>query len=164
MEYDVKNPATTPMYFACGCHEGYALDENVDGYQIVFETQEKLTHYPHNDEGYLTGETQDYGVTQIFPLPREVMQGGLTLIFKDVVSRKVQLMKKDKTPLVELSFDGFSNLLLWRAGDAQYVCIEPWTNVPDVADKEDIEFSQKEGVVKVNGGENKKMVHSIRFF
>ena len=164
VEYDVKNPATTPMYFACGCHEGYALDENVDGYQIVFETQEKLTHYPHNDDGYLTGETQDYGTMQTFPLPRDVMQGGLTLIFKDVVSRKVQLMKKDKTPLVELSFDGFSNLLLWRAGDAKYICIEPWTNVPDVADKEDIEFSQKEGVIKVNGGENKKMVHTITFF
>lgn len=164
VEYDVENLGKTPMYFACGCHESYALDENLDEYQIVFEREAKLTHYPHDDDGYLTGETQDYGVTQIFPLPRDVMQGGLTLIFKDIVSRKLQLVKKDGTALAELTFDGFSNLLLWRGGDAKYICIEPWTNLPDVAEKEDIEFSKKEGVIKVGVGENKQIIHSIRYF
>lgn len=162
--YDVQNPMTAPLYFACGSHESYALDENVDGYVVEFEKEEHLMHYPHNAGGYLTGERVDYGVTKTLPLPRDVLQGGDTLIFKDVVSRKIKLLKKDGAPIAQLTFEGFSNLLFWRADDAKYICMEPWTNLPDVADVEDVEFSTKDGVIRLDGGQQKTMVHSIRYY
>ena len=164
IEFNVKNPAQTPLYFACGSHESYALDENVDGYSIEFETQETLTHYPHNNGGYLTGEKVDYGTRKVLDLPRDVLQDGTTLIFKGIQSRKVRLMKKDGTPLADVSFEGFPNLLFWRALDAKYICIEPWTNLPDLADVPDVEFSHKEGVMRVDGGASKKLVRTITYF
>ena len=163
IEYDVENPADTPLYFACGGHETFALEEDVDGYVIEFESQEKLVHYYHDKVGYLTGETREYGNGKPFPLPKDFLQEGETLIFKDIASRKVKLAHKGGKALADVTFEGFDNLLLWRQDEAKYICIEPWTNVPDYANVPDKEFSQKEGVIKVDGKSSKKLVRTISY-
>jgi galactose mutarotase-like enzyme len=163
IQFIVKNPAETPLYFACGSHESYALEGNVDEYQVEFDTEEKLTHRPHNAGGYLTGEKVDYGVKKVLDLPREVLQNGDTLIFENVQSRKVRLVKKGVGTVAEITFEGFGNLLFWRGGDAEYICIEPWTNLPDLADIPDIEFSTKAGVMKLGAGEEKTLVRTIKY-
>ena len=164
VEFVVKNPATTPLYFACGSHESYALEGNVDEYQLEFDRETKLTHYPHNGGGVLTGEKVEFGSMKVLPLPRDLLLDGITLIFKDVQSKRVRLTKKDGTPLAELTYEGFPNVLLWHAGDAKYICIEPWTNLPDLADTPDIEFSTKGGVMQVDGGATKTLVHTIKYY
>ncbi len=161
--YEVENPAQTPLYFACGGHETFALETDVDGYQIQFEKQETLTHYYHDAEGYLTGETMNCGDGNPFPLPVDFLQNGETLIFKNVRSRAVKLVRIGGSAIAEVTFEGFDNLLLWRAGAAKYICIEPWTNLPDAANTPDIEFSQKEGVMQVDGKSSKKLVRTIRY-
>ena len=149
IEYLVENPSDKPLYFACGGHETFALDSDVDGYEIEFEKEENLVHYYHDKNGCLTGETKAYGNGKPFPLPIDFLQNGETLIFKDVRSRRVNLARKGGKPLASVTFEGFDNLLLWRQDEAKYICIEPWTNVPDYAGAPDKEFSQKEGVYKV---------------
>ncbi|MBE7085273.1 MAG: hypothetical protein E7368_04380 [Clostridiales bacterium] len=163
IEYDVQNPATKPLYFACGGHETFALDTDVDGYVIEFESQEQLVHYYHDKDGYLTGKTAEYGNGKPFPLPKDFLQDGETLIFKDIASRKVKLASKEGKAIAEVTFEGFPNLLLWRQDEAKYICIEPWTNVPDYANVPDKEFSQKEGVIKVEGKSNQKLVRTIAY-
>ncbi len=161
--YEVENPASEPLYFACGGHESYALDGNVDGYEIVFERQEKLVHCAHNDNGYLTGELLDFGTVKTYPLPVDFLQNGATLIFKGVASRKVRLQERGGKPLCDITFEGFENLLFWRAMNAHYICIEPWTNLPDIADKPDVEFSQKAGVIEVAPKDKKTLVRTIEY-
>ena len=163
IEYLVENPAQKPLYFACGGHESFALDEDVGKYEIGFEKEEKLVHYYHDKNGYLSGETKEYGNGQPLSLPADFLQDGETLIFKDVLSRKVNLARKGGKPIISLTFEGFSNLLVWRAGKAKYVCIEPWTNLPDYANTPDKEFSQKEGVIKVEANSSKKLVRTISY-
>ncbi len=163
IEYAVENPSEQPLYFACGGHETFALDKDVDGYAIEFEKEEKLIHYYHNNEGCLTGKTREYGNGQPFPLPIDFLQNGETLIFKNVCSRKVKLIDTEGNALADITFEGFGNLLLWRADEAKYICIEPWTNLPDKADIPDIEFSQKEGVIEVEGKSSKKLVRTITY-
>ena len=163
IEYDVENPADTPMYFACGGHETFDLETDVDGYEIRFEKEEELTHYYHDKAGCLTGETCAYGNGQPFLLPKDFLQDGATLIFKNVASRKVQLARKGGKALADVTFEGFSHLLLWRNGEAKYICIEPWSNLPDYANEPDKEFSQKDGVFKVDGKSNKKLVRTITY-
>ncbi|MBE5745303.1 MAG: hypothetical protein E7355_04120 [Clostridiales bacterium] len=163
IEYDVQNPAKKALYFACGGHESFALDTDVDGYEIEFDDEEDLTHYYHDDGGYLTGKTQKYGNGKPLPLPIDFLQNGDTLIFKDVRSRGVKLVRKGGKPIARVTFDGFSNLLLWRQDEAKYICIEPWTNLPDYAALPDKEFSQKDGVVKVEGNSNKRLVRTITY-
>ena len=161
--YRVVNPANTPLYFACGGHESFALDSGVENYEIIFEKQENLVHYFHDDEGYMTGETKSYGKLQTFPLPEDFLQEGRTLIFKDVASRKVWLCEKGGKKLAEITFDGFENLLVWHAGKAPFICIEPWTNLPDPANKADVEFSLKEGVIEVAANAEKTLVRTIAY-
>ncbi len=161
--YRVKNPAKTPLYFACGGHESFALDSGVEDYAIRFEKEERLVHRFHNDDGYLTGETFDYGTGKILPLPADFLQEGRTLIFKDVQSRKVALQKKSGENCAELSFEGYSNLLLWHADKAKFICIEAWTNLPDPENTADTEFSGKEGVITVAGGAETTLTRKITY-
>lgn len=164
IEYNVKNPAKTPLYFACGGHETFDLfGEDVDNFEIDFEKEEKLVHYYHDKDGYITGKTMDCGNGKPFSLPKDFLQEGETLIFKDVQSRSVNLVRKGGKPLATVTFEGFSNLLLWRQDEARYICIEPWTNLPDDAGVPDIEFSQKSGVIKVDGKSNKKLIRTIAY-
>ena len=159
----MTNTGEKPLYYAIGGHESFALDEKVGEYEIAFEKQEHVLHYDHNGGGYLTGETVDFGNHETFALPEEFFTNSRTLILKDLNSRKVSLCKKGEK-LVEITFDGFANLLLWRADPGKFICIEPWTNLPDVVGKENIEFSQKEGVVKVEAGESNVLTRTITYF
>ena len=163
VSYRVQNPAQTPLYFACGGHESFALDSGVEDYELRFEKEETFLHLFHNDDGYMTGETFDYGTGKVFALPQDFMQEGRTLIFKDVQSRKVALYKKGGEKCAELSFEGYGNLLLWRADNAKYICIEAWTNLPDPENTEDIEFSEKEGVIAVAAGEEITLTRKISY-
>lgn len=163
VEYIVENVGETPLYFACGSHESYNLDANVDNYALVFEKEESFVNYHHNDQGYLTGETSDYGTGKTFALPYDYLQKSRTVIFKDLNSRKVTLCEKSGRQVAKITFDGFANLLLWRAANTPYICIEPWTNLPDPDGVPDVEFSTKAGVIKVEAGQVKKMVRTIEY-
>lgn len=162
--FDMENLADTPLYFACGGHESFNVDSgDLSNYELRFEKTEKLVSLIHNNGGYLTGETVDFGETDTLVLPDDFMQEGKTLIFKEVNSRKVTLAKKDGEAVLDVTFDGFCNLLLWRASNSPYVCIEPWTNLPDEADVPDIEYSQKFGVMKVEGKGKKSLVRTLTY-
>lgn len=165
--YRIVNPAKTPLYFACGGHESFALDRGVENYEIVFENEEKLVHYFHDDDGYMTGETQDYGTLQTLQLPEDFLQEGRTLIFKGISSRKVSLCERGGNKvgkkLADVTFEGFENLLVWHAGLAPFICIEPWTNLPDPAGVTDVEFATKAGVIEVAGGAEKTFTRTITY-
>ncbi len=163
IEYLVENPAKEPLYFACGAHDSFALKKDVDEYYLKFENEETLTHRPCNTGGYLTGETVQFTNVNPFVLPKEYLQNGDSLIFENVHSNAVTLCEKSGKELAKICFNGFDNLLLWRAGDAKYICIEPWTNLPDFAGAKEQEFSQKSGVLKVEPNSSKKITRSIEY-
>ena len=163
IEYRVENPAEEPLYFACGAHDSFALEKDVDEYELRFANEKTLTHRPCNEGGYLTGETVEFTSVNPFVLPKEYLQNGDSLIFEGVESKVALLCEKSGKELAKIRFDGFDNLLLWRAGDAKYICIEPWTNLPDFAGANEEEFSQKAGVLKVEGNSSKKLIRSIEY-
>ena len=71
--------------------------------------------------------------------------------------------EKNGKDIVRVGFAEYEHLLLWRKLSAKYICIEPWTNLPDPDGVPDVEFSTKAGVIKVEGGQVKKMVHTIEY-
>lgn len=163
VEFKMSNPDEKPLYFACGGHESFAIDSDVDGYQIEFEKEEKFLHWRNGEGGYLTGETQDLGSGKIFALPADFFVGGTTLVLKDTASKRIRFMQRDGKPLADITFEGFANLLLWRADRGRFICIEPWTNLPDVAGEPEVEFAQKFGVLKVDGNSEKTLVRTITY-
>lgn len=160
----VKNPAATDMYFSLGGHESYALDKPISAYELDFEKEEEFVHLVHNKKGRLSGEKKYFGKGRKFILPASYLINGKTVIFGDLRSKKVLLKERvgGKKPIVRLTFDGFSNLLLWRCAGGRYLCIEPWLNLPDDVHG-GTEFSQKAGVVKLGGGEEKTFVRTMEY-
>ena len=162
IEYEIKNVGDEGAYFACGGHESFALDENLQDYGLIFQQDEQFLHLPHDDGGYLTGESVLLGKGTYLPLPTQLLQGGNTVIFGGIKSGNVRLVKGDR-PVADISFDGFENLLLWRPEGAKMLCIEPWTNLPDK--RGDLqEISQKQGVIRLEKGETKTLVRCIEYF
>ena len=163
IEYKVQNPAEQPLYFACGGHDSFALEKDVDEYELRFDKETALTHRPCNESGYLTGETVTFERVNPFVLPKEYLQNNDSLIFERVQSKAVALCEKSGKELAKLCFEGFDNLLLWRAGNAKYICIEPWTNLPDFANAAEQEFSEKSGVLRVEPASCKILTRSIEY-
>ena len=115
----------------------------------IFDEETSLVHYFHDEVGYLTGETKDFGKVKNFPLPKKYLSNSDTIIFKDVTAKKVTLKEIGGKEMARIGYHGFAHLLLWHAGEGKYVCIEPWTNLPDWVNEEEKDFSQKSGVIKV---------------
>lgn len=157
----VRNTGEKELPFFLGAHPSFALDGNVGDYKIIFEKEECLIHHAHDEGGYLTGETTDYGTRREFPLPEDYLQAGRTLIFPNIKSRKVMLVRGNEG-LAVYSFDGFSHLLLWRAEGANMICIEPWGNLPDLRG-DNTELAQKQGVTLLKKGEERTFMQRILY-
>ena len=145
--YTVKNPSEKPIPFACGGHESFALNDEVESYYVEFEKEEIFDFLVHNEGGMLTGEKISYGEGRILPLEKEFTDNGATVILGNINSRKASLYHKETNEeIVEVSFDGFSNLLLWHPHGSKMLCIEPWQALPSYVD-EIKEFTDREGVL-----------------
>lgn len=159
--YLITNTGNRRMYASCGAHDTFALDEGPGSCEVVFEKPEVFTHLCHDDDGMLTGETMSFGEGRVFPLPEDYLQMGRTVIFGGISSRAVTLRKKDGTPLADVTFEGFSNLLFWRPQGARMICIEPWYNLPDDAKTAAQPAEQKAGLFALLPGESRRFVRSI---
>ena len=157
--YEVENPTSANLYFSCGGHESYLLTRPLREYELKFPLKERFESLLHDSEGRLTGETLDFGRGTRFLLPDDFLINGNTIIFKNLRSRRLSLCETGGRKFAEVSFSGFSNLLLWRPGTQNMICIEPWHNLPDGKTKE--EFSDKQGIISVPPCAKKRLVREI---
>lgn len=161
--YEVENSAAAPLPYACGGHESFALASDVGDYKIVFEKKEQLVHRFHDDDGFLTGQTEEYGNTRELVLPADFLTDGKTLIFPRIKSRAVSLCRVSGEKEADILFPDFENLLLWRPHGARMICIEPWMNLPDTQG-EHKEFAEKEGVRFVPPQSRATVTRTIRYY
>ena len=122
----------------------------MENYYIEFEKDESLDFLVHNSAGLLTGETRSHGQGRILPLQKDFTDNSATVILGDINSRKATLKDKETNEkIVEISFDGFSNILLWHPHGSKMLCIEPWQCLPSYAD-EIKEFKERKGVLTLS--------------
>ena len=150
ISYTVENKDRQEIPFACGGHESFVLDDDVEQYFVAFEKSEKFDFMLHNSKGLLTGQNISHGEGQILELEKEFTDNGSTVILGDINSRRVALYHKHKNEkVVELTFDGFSNLLLWHPHGSKMLCIEPWQCLPSYVN-EIKEFKDRKGVIRLD--------------
>ena len=159
ISYEVENLGDGTMYFSCGGHESFALERPLEDYELQFNQEENFVHLPHDENGRLTGEQVELGSGTRLPIPP--LTGGNTLILGNLRSRHVRLCEKEGRWLADISFGGFSNLLLWRVGEERMICIEPWRNLPDGTREQ--EFSEKEGIIALPPQATKKLIRKIEY-
>ena len=148
--YTIVNRENREIPFACGGHESFALDNTVENYYVEFENDEKFDFLVHNASGMLTGEKISHGEGRILNLEKDFTDNSATVILGDINSRKASLKdKKANEKIVEITFDGFSNLLLWHPHGSKMLCIEPWQCLPSY-EGEIKEFKERKGVINLS--------------
>ena len=161
VEYRVENVGNGDMYFAIGSHEGYIAEGKISDYVVEFEKQENFVNVLHNDFGLLTGERAEIGSGNILQLEEKYFVNDYTIILENTNSKSVTLKGKNGLK-IKVEFDGFNHLLFWQAYGAPYICIEPWTALPDRVDCNNV-LKDKPDVIKLAKGESKILTHKITF-
>ncbi len=160
VDYVMKNIDDKALYFSVGGHEGYALSEDFTDYSIKFEHKENLNSYVL-EGNYLSHNPINVGEnTDSLDLDYKYFAVD-ALSFIDLKSRKASIYNK-KTGKTELTvtYVGFPTLFLWTKPNAKYICIEPWAGMPDRTDGDGI-LEHKQGIIKIEKGDSKKLTHSI---
>ena len=162
--YDVFNPSEAPMYAMCGCHESYALQDEVGKYEAIFNENEVFDSYIYDGaQAGIKHQIVNFGEGKRIALPQKFLNTEC-LIFKDVNSTEVTLKKIGGGKIAKLKFEGFKNFLFWHPLGSKMICMEPWHNLPDFIDEKNIEFSLKNGAQEIPAKSKRRFTHSIEYF
>ena len=158
------------LYYELGGHDGFTAP--LDPGQTMADCAILLPGY---DDGFTpygmdeTCTTTPKGDKLTFPggrTPLKPMSLGLdTFIMDAPPSRTAILVDKDNKPMVTLHFPDFPYLGIWtmhKEFDTNYVCIEPWSTLPD-ATFVGRDLSEKAGIRALRPGEKEDLTYTTTF-
>ena len=157
--YKVTNLTNSDMYYSVGSHEGFAVPEGLEEYDIVFE--KAGDYYSTNLEGGLLDDTKTLMVegSDTLPLKTDYFKVD-TLIFESIESKSVRLRKKDGEREIKISFQGFDHLMLWTVMGAKFICIEAWNGLSD-SKNTDKNLKTKKGIKTLEPSSSAEFTHVI---
>lgn len=165
VNHNVKNLDNKTLYFSLGGHPAFNCplhkDENYSDYHLEFNEIENSSSYLLNlDTGLVTNQTKP-----IFKNSNKIaLYGELfnedALIFKDLKSRKVDLVHNSKGRVLSVEFKDFPYLGIWAKPQAPYVCIEPWLGIAD-SEHTNQKLEEKEGIIALESNAGFNASYSI---
>lgn len=161
LKYEVKNVDNKTMYFSIGSHEAYYTPEGIEDYDIVFPEKESL------DSVMVDGNLlQDHTLpiiknSNVLPLYDKYFLVDC-LVFKNVKSKSCLLRNRRKGKSIKVDFPDASYLVLWHPHGAPFICIEPWTGIPDDFHS-DYNLAHKESITALGAGEVYTNLHTITY-
>ena len=157
----VENMGETPLWYSAGAHEAYACAGGASQWQLVFDEPETLAH-SRLDRGLLTGETTSVPMDgKTLPL-EDAHFANDTLVLASLASRSVTLQSELHPGKTRISFPDFDYLLVWTQVGAEFLCVEPWHNLPDRADT-DQDITRKPGMIQLDPGQVSTLTHTMTF-
>ncbi len=159
VEYRVTNLNDREMYFSVGAHEAYATPEGIEDYDIIFPQKENLETVLL-DGGLLQRHTMTIGKnTEYLPLYDKYFILD-TLIFRNLKSRELVLKNRKTDRSIKVAFPDCDYLAIWHKPSAGYVCIEPWSGLPDNEDT-NYDLTTKEGILTLPARQQYSNIHTI---
>ena len=150
--HTVENTGEAPMPFELGGHEAYATrllpGEHMADYFARFEGAKIEVPL---EAGRLTKTPEQLGID--------------TIVLENVPGSRVTLASTANPYEVEVEFPDFPYLGIWtKAGqdDARYLCLEPWSALPD-AHFSPRELAEKPGVRVLAPGERATLAYRMTF-
>ncbi len=161
LSYEVKNAGDNTMYFSIGSHEAYYTPEGIEDYDIIFPEKETLNSVMV--DGTLL---QDHTLpiikdSNVLPLYDKYFIVD-ALIFKTLKSRSATLRNRKTGKCVRVDFPDAPYLVLWHPHGAPFICIEPWSGIPD-DHHSTYNLSVKEGITTLSSGEVYTATHTITY-
>ena len=161
--YEVKNTGDNTVYYSLGTHTSFSLDETIDNYNVIFDSDKELINHLNDRDPSLTGDTIKMSDEGILDLSTEYIENAKTVIFKNLKSTCATLIHKSGRKIASIEYDGFPYILFWHPLDSKMVCMEPWHNILDYKD-DDREFKDKDGIIKLEKNESKVLSQTIRYY
>lgn len=159
VEYNVKNLNDTTMYFSVGAHEAYTTPEGIEDYDIIFPQKENFVSVLLNG-GLLQNNTMLIAKnTNILPLYDKYFILD-TLIFRDLKSKSCILRNRKTEREIKVEFPDCDYLAFWHKPSAPYLCIEPWSGVPD-SENSNYDITKKEGIISLKAHKEYSNIHTI---
>ena len=161
--YEVKNTGNNTMYYSLGTHTSFSLDETIDNYNVVFDSDKELINHLNDRDPSLTGDTIKMSDEGILDLSTEYIENAKTVIFKNLKSTCATLIHKSGKKIASIEYNGFPYILFWHPLDSKMVCMEPWHNILDYKDDER-EFKDKDNIIKLKPQESNELTQRIRYY
>ena len=167
--HTVENLGDVPLPFELGGHEAYATrllpGERMADCFVRFEDIDKLEMFGMDEAGILTLPKIEVPLED-GRLTRTPEQLGIDTVVLENVPGSVATLGSAKGGYeVTVEFPDFPYLGIWTKagqGDARYLCIEPWSALPD-ARFSPRELSEKPGVRTLDPGERATLTYRMTF-
>ena len=167
--HTVENAGEVPMPFELGGHEAYETrllpGERMADYYVRFEGADALGMYDMDEEGILALPKIEVPLEdgRLTKTPEQL--GIDTVVLENVPGGRVVLASAANPHEVEVEFPDFPYLGIWtKAGqaDARYLCLEPWSALPDALFSPR-ELAEKPGVRVLAPGERATLAYRMTF-
>lgn len=167
--HEVENLGSAPMPFELGGHEAYATrllpNEHMADCFVRFEGLDAIEMFGMDEAGILTLPKTAVPLEDGC-LTRTPEQLGIdTVVLENVPGSAVALASAASPYEVRVEFPDFPYLGIWTKagqGDARYLCIEPWSALPD-AHFSPRELPEKPGVRTLAPGERAVLSYRMTF-
>lgn len=165
----IANNGDAPMPFELGGHEAYAIclepDETAADWYVQFDGINRIEAFDMDPDGMLQlpKHTIDLEDGKLTKYPEQV--GLDTIVLENVAGSTATLTCAKSDRSVTVDFPDFPFLGIWtmqNGEDPRYLCIEPWSALPD-GHFMSRELSKKPGVVSVAPGEAVTLSYRMTF-
>lgn len=150
VEYEVKNLSENMMYFSIGSHEAYACPEGIEDYDVIFPEKETLNSCELQGNLLAHSTRPIIKDTDTLALYSKFFAVD-ALVFKDLKSRSATLRNRKTGRSISVDFPDCDYFLLWTKPGAGYICLEPWSGIPSMAD-DGYAIDEKEGIIPLESG------------
>lgn len=159
VDYLVKNLSGDTMYFSIGSHEGYYTPEGIEDYDVIFPQNETLNAYVLYGNLLSNQQLPIIKDSNILPLYDKYFTVD-ALVFKSLKSESATLRNRKTGRAVRVDFPDADYFLLWHKPNAPYICLEPWSGIPDIVGSS-YDITKKEGIIALEGGAEYKNAHTL---
>lgn len=136
--HTTTNRSDAVMPYEIGGHDGYGTTlkagESMSDYAIEFPNQTAIYPFQMDEHCFLTPEKLNYTLTNgALPMPPKVF-GLDTIVLEKLPINQVTLSNRKNSIRLTVDFADFDYLGIWTKPvdfDTNYVCIEPWTTLPE---------------------------------
>ncbi len=163
----VENTMDSPLYYEVGGHDGFNAifneGEKMDDCYIRIPGIESFSPYEFDEAVTLEPKSRT------IPAPggrielKPATYGIDCVILEGLPQRRAELVDSRGQVRMALDFPEMDYVTLWTKTvdfDTNYVCIEPWTSLPD-AHFVSRELSDKTGIRKLEGGQQEELGYDI---
>lgn len=153
--YEVLNPTDNELLFSIGAHPAFSIDTSggvsYSDYYLQF-SDDSVIEYHEIEKDLISNKTHKIELDNgKLALTHELFYND-ALVFKTLKSEKISLGNTKNNNKIDFEFQNFPYFGIWAAKDADFICLEPWCGIADIAGHNGA-LEDKEGIIKLHSNE-----------